>query len=1084
LVHEPALVLATGLVAALGLAGLCWPRVPHRAFLLGGLVMGLALVTFGHVGAAEGPFAVGARGLLDGSLAAFRNTHKFDPVVRIPLMLGLAHFLSVVRLRPVQQLPGAPYAARALAVVAIAAAAAPALAGVLPQPGAFRDIPDHWRATAAWLDRQPGEGRTLVVPGSASASFVWGTPRDDPMQMLAHRPWTVRDHVPLGSAGNTRMLNAVETVIASGQGSNGLAPFLARSGIEFVVVRNDLNWRATGAPQPVVVHQALDRSAGMSFARSFGPVVGGLALPGSYVEGGLDLPFHAVDIWRVRPYRAQAELWSTEGSLRVSGGPESVLALAERGWATNRPLVLSGDDQGSALGTTAAVVTDTFRRRENNFAAVRGSTSRTLTADEPFAAPRPVHDYLSFDPQGHQAVAVYEGARRLSASSSGSDAGAVRERGPDRQPFAAFDADPETAWRSGAFRGAVGQWLQVDFADRPAPASVLMTVPDKPGVATLSRVRVTTARGSLDTEVGPAGEPSELPVPAGTTGWLRVTVLATASDDNLAAGISELTFPGLSVRRDVVLPDDQRTTDKQAVVVDVPPGRREACVFAGDRPLCTPRLAQAGEENAIRRIVVTPQTQAVRVSGIAWPRPGPALDRLLVPLGEAIRARASSVQVDHPAGRPQAAVDRDLGTGWVAAGDDKHPMLTLSWPATREVGVIQLLVDPALAASRPRQVVVRAGGRDQDVTVDAEGYLRFDPVRGDKLVLVFGPVDRRDEIGPLGNRTALPVGVSEVRIPAVDGLRRGPDPGAAVTIPCGFAPTILVDGKPSLTEATGTVRDVLQLRPLLLKACDNGTLDLAAGTHRIDMSPTAELRPGSVTLDPGLARAERVAAPVVRRWQAESRVVDVPPSPSERVLVVHENANPGWTAQLAGRPLKSVRIDGWQQGWVVPAGTSGPVSLTFGPATPYRAGLLLGTALAVLLLVLALVQPRAPNSLGPVIETRRLRLISAAAAVVLVASFGLTALAGLALAAVLAIMVRRGGRELPALVAGVCAFAAAGVVALAPWPDATSLEWPAQVLTVLGVCTVLVAGWFSGPGPSGAGPAAPGSSSLPRQSRR
>ena len=1084
LVHEPALVLATGLVAALGLAGLCWPRLPHRAFLLGGLVMGLALVTFGHVGAADGPFAAGARGLLDGPLAAFRNTHKFDPVVRIPLMLGLAHFLSVVRFRPVQQLPGAPYAARALALVAIAAAAAPAVAGVLPQPGAFRAIPQHWRATAAWLDQQPGTGRTLVVPGSASASFVWGTPRDDPMQMLSHRPWTVRDHVPLGSAGNTRMLNTVETAITSGQGSTGLAPFLARSGIGFVVVRNDLNWRATGAPQPVVVHQALARSAGMSLARSFGPVVGGLALTGSYVEGGLDLPFRAVEVWRVAPYRAQAELWSTEGSLRVSGGPESVLALAERGWATNRPIVLSGDDQAGGLRATASVVTDTFRRRENNFAAVRGGTSATLTADAPFDASRQVHDYLPFDPQGHQAVAVYEGARRLSASSSGSDAGAVRERGPDRQPYAAFDGDPETAWRSGAFRGAVGQWLQVDFTDRQAPGSVLMTVPDEPGVAVVSRVRVTTARGSLDTEVGPAGEPSVLPVPAGTTGWLRVTVLATAAEDQLAAGISELAVPGLSVRRDVLLPADQRTAAPQAVVVDVPSGRREACVFAGDRPLCTPRLAQPGEESDIRRIVITPEIRDLRVSGIAWPRPGPALDRLLEPLGDAIHARASSVQVDHPAGRPQSAVDRDLGSGWVAAGDDKQPTLTLTWPAAREVAVVQLLVDPALAASRPRQVVVRAAGREQVVTVDNEGYLRFDPVRTDQLELVFGPADRRDEIGPLGGRNALPVGVSEVRIPAVDALRRGPDPGAPVTIPCGFAPTVLVDGSPSLTEATGTVREVLQLRPLVLKACAGGTIDLAAGTHRIEMSPTAELRPGSVTLDPGIARAERVAAPVVRRWQAESRVVDVPPATGERVLVVHENANAGWSAQLGGRQLRSVRIDGWQQGWVVPAGASGSVSLTFGPATPYRAGLVLGAALAALLLVLALVQPRAPSPLNPVLETRRLRLISATAGVLLVAACGLTALAGLALGAVLATMVRRGGRQLPALVAGVSAFAAAGLVALAPWPDARSLEWPVQALTVLGVCIAVVAGWFSGPGSSGAGSAVPGSSSLPQQSRR
>jgi arabinofuranan 3-O-arabinosyltransferase len=199
---------------------------------------------------------------------------------------------------------------------------------------------------------------------------------------------------------------------------------------------------------------------------------------------------------------------------------------------------------------------------------------------------------------------------------------------------------------------------------------------------------------------------------------------------------------------------------------------------------------------------------------------------------------------------------------------------------------------------------------------------------------------------------------------------------------------------------------------------------------------------------------------------------------------VHENANPGWTARLAGQPLRSVRIDGWQQGWVVPAGASGPVSLSFGPAAPYRAGLLLGAALALLLLVLGLLPPRGPSALGPVVETRRIRIVAVSAAAVLVASFGLTALAGLVLAVVLAVIVRRGGRELPALVAGVCAFAAAALVALSPWPAPTSLDWPVQALTVLGVCIALVAAGFSGPGSSAAASAAPGSSSLPRQSRR
>jgi arabinofuranan 3-O-arabinosyltransferase len=44
-----------------------------------------------------------------------------------------------------------------------------------------------------------------------------------------------------------------------------------------------------------------------------------------------------------------------------------------------------------------------------------------------------------------------------------------------------------------------------------------------------------------------------------------------------------------------------------------------------------------------------------------------------------------------------------------------------------------------------------------------------------------------------------------------------------------------------------------------------------------------------------------------------------------------------------------VAVNGWQQGWVVPAGTSGTITLTFAPNSLYRAGLAGGLALLPLL---------------------------------------------------------------------------------------------------------------------------------------
>lgn len=93
---------------------------------------------------------------------------------------------------------------------------------------------------------------------------------------------------------------------------------------------------------------------------------------------------------------------------------------------------------------------------------------------------------------------------------------------------------------------------------------------------------------------------------------------------------------------------------------------------------------------------------------------------------------------------------------------------------------------------------------------------------------------------------------------------------------------------------------------------------------------------------------------VVGTWSADRREVILPGSAVARVIVVPESINPGWTAHTAdGVALTPVRINGWQQGWVVPAGAGGAVTLEFASNTPYRVGLFGGLALLPVLALLA-----------------------------------------------------------------------------------------------------------------------------------
>ena len=59
-----------------------------------------------------------------------------------------------------------------------------------------------------------------------------------------------------------------------------------------------------------------------------------------------------------------------------------------------------------------------------------------------------------------------------------------------------------------------------------------------------------------------------------------------------------------------------------------------------------------------------------------------------------------------------------------------------------------------------------------------------------------------------------------------------------------------------------------------------------------------------------------------------------------------------------GRALQPVRLDGWEQAWLLPAGTHGVVRLTYLPDATYRAALFGGLAALGLVILIALVPLR------------------------------------------------------------------------------------------------------------------------------
>lgn len=1080
LVTEPALILDTVVLAALGLAGLTLRRLPERVWLVSMLLVGAIAVGFGHAGPGTVWFSGAERDLLDGVLAPLRNVHKFDPLIRIPLVLGMAHGLAVVvgRARD-RSARTAAWAVVGLTVVATVGGAGPALAGRVAPEGSYDAVPSYWRQAADWLDEH-ADGRALLAPGSRFAVYTWGSTNDEPLQALTDAPWEVRNAIPLVPAGHIRMLDAVERRFEAGQPSNGLAGYLARAGIGYVVVRNDLDRTRLGTPRPVLVHQVLQQSPGFRRVAVFGPRIGVAGGVRTVVDNGLQPTYPAVEVWALDDPPRPLSVTPLRDVTTVVGGPESLLDLADAGVLPDRPTVLAAD--GPAwTGSRPAVLTDGLRRREVDFGADLDNASQTLTRSDPPRLDQPALDYAVSGNHADQTVAVWRGVRAVTASTSASDAGARGGSQPARQPAAAFDGRLETAWIADPATAGTAQWLRVDLA----------------GPAVLHRVRVVLPRGTTSVgEVVVRTDDATTTTPVGSlrrvtvdldprpTSWVTVELRPTPESVE-PVGIAELRLPGITPTRIVRTPNvPSASRPPAAIALAAPTGYRPGCVTA-KAVLCSPALIRSGEEDAgLVREVTVPAARDYRLSARLAPAPGSALERWIGRLtGMDPRVSASSSSVDDPRGGPLAAVDGRTSTAWIAGPFDAEPTLTLSWKRPTSVHQVRLVHRAGLAASAPGRVVVEASGRSYDVAVRPDGALDGLPrLRTKRLTLRLHDPIRRFTVDPVTElSTPLPIGISEVEVDG-ESLDGELAVNRRVRLPCGRGPRVAVDGTLRRTAVETTLSDLFELRPARARLCGprnaagrRPRVGLAAGSHTLALAATPRWRPLSLTLVGSGWRPGPESVDIgwrIEDWGKGDRSVEIGPRSGPTLLTVHENTNLGWIGTLDGERLQPVVVDGWQQGYVVPAGAAGTVELHYAPAAEYRLALVVGGGLLLVLAAAAMVDRRGSDA-APAEPARWPTWLGWAA--VGLACFLLGGAAGIGVAAAVAgarILVVRRRRPVPAAIelawAGGAFGAYLAVGVLLAWRPAGSVDysgdgWPAQLLALAALAMVAVAGLTNRP---------------------
>ena len=169
-----------------------------------------------------------------------------------------------------------------------------------------------------------------------------------------------------------------------------------------------------------------------------------------------------------------------------------------------------------------------------------------------------------------------------------------------------------------------------------------------------------------------------------------------------------------------------------------------------------------------------------------------------------------------------------------------------------------------------------------------------------------------------------------------------------------------------------------------------------------------------------------------------------------RVVFVHHS--------MALDTWASDAVDGWQQAWIVPAGSGGRVVLTFSPGRTFHLALLIGLVLALLLVVLALLPSRRRPAVEPPFDRRLPVGLRVAAALLLTASLGgaVGAVCYLSFGGVL-IAARRSGRQESVhdgvgTLAGAALVAAGLLTAHSPWNGTrapAAFGTPVQVLALV-----------------------------------
>ena len=950
---RPVPIIATAIVTGIGLAGLATKNLKERRFLVFTLLFGVAAVGGGAGGLFGNPMSSGYQNLLDGPLAAFRNVFKFQPLVSLPIALGVAHLLpSVLNFSRTVQWRVLKFASTTVALSALILAAFPIWTNAMTRGPGADAIPSAWREANDWLT-QNSQGRVLILPGTPKGDFQWGSTDQIPIQWGSDISWATRSQAPLSGAKVIEYLDAAEAAIERG-GDAGLPRFLKRGGFTSVLVANDVNTRLGASLLPNDIRDALVAS-GFERAVGFGDA--------KYGDGGLQ----QIEIYSV-PGGERVSSYAVADTTWLSGDIGTALALPNKQFS-DVPYLLVRDGNSSMLAPKQWLITDGNQATKINPYVNRGNRSYVHdTSNAVKFAGQSVSDMT---------VQYLKGFKSITASSVGGPRGGRPNR-PFFDPAHVLDGNPESVWAPSKVQeggaeawGEVDPFVEINF-EAPTQLSntqISLLVGDAKEGSKID-LTVETDAGEATTSLNPVSTSQDLRVPVGITSRIRVTIARKSYEQTGSIiGIREINLPGTPVRPRLMVPS--QLTSKFNTTNSPSP----VWAFTKSRFAVSP-FSSVVEETEISRGFTVPRPLDVEPVVYGSPTRSDALLDFLNAKNR-FSIKADSTWGQSPNAAPWRLVDKNPDTAWrsdrIINKNGGHAEFALRWSSARQIDSVRL-VRGAVDAT-PDQVEVTVGGNPIPSAYSEDGAIHFDAIttKSLRIKIEYAPLKDSDIESP---RT---MGFTSIEIPSVSDLYPEPiDPSTSYTESCAEGPRLTINSHVISYSVHATIGDLLDGKLLRLSPCTNNKVQLRAGTALLDTdSRNSKFSIDKVILaenSPLADSVQRERKVTITKWGTNNRTLEVS-SGAESLITTNEAYNLGWEAQLDGTKLQPIEIDGWRQAFIVPEGRAGVVELVYAPDRIFKLGTLFGLAILLFVFVLALWPVKKIGALAPCGEGRTMRPI-------------------------------------------------------------------------------------------------------------